>query len=211
MLVITNPIFICRQDLANAVRRRGYKVVAHLLGLAPGPEAAHSTSTDEAKESTAISTTRDSSVNGAAGNFSAESHQASRKGDNETGCVTVSNSEAESLSPGRSVSEGESLNEAVSLSEGTLRESLASSPTLVPEILNTETQKQESVGQTSLGVKADYIQERQLNIIKGKYIMLRVECCNTIHSYIPKPQSVSSPAHKLQICSSSLLRSDLQV
>ncbi|BBN15802.1 hypothetical protein MPTK1_7g00970 [Marchantia polymorpha subsp. ruderalis] len=156
-----------RQDLANAVRRRGYKVVAHLLGLAPGPEAAHSTSTDEAKESTAISTTRDSSVNGAAGNFSAESHQASRKGDNETGCVTVFNSEAESLSPGRSVSEGESLNEAVSLSEGTLRESLASSPTLVPEILNTETQKQESVGQTSLGVKADYIQERQLNIIKG--------------------------------------------
>ncbi|KAG6541483.1 hypothetical protein Mapa_017157 [Marchantia paleacea] len=157
-----------RQDLANAVRRRGYKVVAHLLGFAPGPEAARSTSTDQARESTAISTTRDGSVNGAAGNLSAESHKASGRGDNEIGVLAVSNGEAESLSPGGSiVKAGESLNEAVSLSEGTLRESLGSPPMLVPEILNTETQKQESVGQSSLGGKADYIEERQLNIIKG--------------------------------------------
>ncbi|KAL2612115.1 hypothetical protein R1flu_023807 [Riccia fluitans] len=154
-----------RQDLANAVRRRGYKTVAGLLGFALEVEAAGIYSVDVAKGIEFRSTARYVSEHGVLGNSSGDVQQMSNTGDDESEVlVPVGGGGSRSLSPGILLEDSAKSNGFASHTENDFRKSSAGTQALAPGVLSPE--QVGHLGRTFRSKRGDHIQ-RQLNLVKG--------------------------------------------
>ncbi|KAL3683210.1 hypothetical protein R1sor_001232 [Riccia sorocarpa] len=155
-----------RQDLANLVRRRGYKTVAGLLGLAPEAEAARTHSVSLAKSSEAPSAAGYVSDNGAAGDSSRDAQQVSNRGENKI-LAPACDGGSGSFSPRISLDNIGKSNGFASYTGSDFRESSAGTQALAPGLLDRDFHQLGHLGQTSPTKRNDHVQQRQLNLVKG--------------------------------------------